>query len=115
MKSVGGDRAGHVMVVAHVHVHKHKLAEFLVKAATLLPHCRAEKGNVFENVYRSTACAGNGSDDPCVRTAPPVLCLGGREGGREGGSRTVSSISLSRPPPTTLCLALFWPRALSRA
>ena len=71
MKSVGGDRAGHVMVVAHVHVHPHKLAEFLVKAATLLPHCRAEKGNVFENVYRSTACAGNGSDDPCVRIFNP--------------------------------------------
>ena len=76
MKTVGGERAGHVLVVAHVHVHPHKLAEFLVKAATLLPHCRAEKGNVFENLYRGTACAGNGSDDPCVR---PADC-GSRDG-----------------------------------
>ena len=39
-----GARTDHVLVVAHVHVHAHKLAEFLVKAATLLPHCRAEAG-----------------------------------------------------------------------
>ena len=36
-------RKDHVFVVSHVHVHAHKRAEFLVKAATLLPHCRAEK------------------------------------------------------------------------
>jgi hypothetical protein len=35
-------------------VHEHKRAEFLVKAATLLPHCRAERGNIFENLYQNS-------------------------------------------------------------
>ena len=41
-------------MVSHVHVHEHKRAEFLVKAATLLPHCRAEHGNIFENLYQNS-------------------------------------------------------------
>jgi quinol monooxygenase YgiN len=59
-------RKDHVFVVSHVHVHAHKVAEFLVKAATLLPHCRAEEGNVFENLYQETSCGPVVDGDPCA-------------------------------------------------
>ena len=69
MKAVA-PRKDHVFVVSHVHVHEQKVAELLVKAATLLPHCRAEKGNVYANLYRETASAGvpgpPGSEDDCA-------------------------------------------------
>ena len=69
MKAVA-PRKDHVFVVSHVHVHEQKVAELLVKAATLLPHCRAEKGNVYANLYREAASAGvpgpPGNEDDCA-------------------------------------------------
>ena len=59
-------RKDHVFVVSHVHVHPHKVSEFLVKAATLLPHCRAEAGNVYENLYRQQGFPGVDEGDECA-------------------------------------------------
>lgn len=59
-------RRHHVFVVSHVHVYANKVAEFLVKAATLLPHCRAEHGNIYENLYCETSCGPVVGGDPCA-------------------------------------------------
>ena len=50
------------------HVHPHKLDEFLVKAATLLPHCRAEDGNVRTRHRTSPTCTHT-----CAHTHTPCL------------------------------------------
>ena len=61
-------RKDHLFVVSHVHVHEHKVSEFLVKAATLLPHCRAEEGNIFENLYRNSVRSQVLANDSAVES-----------------------------------------------